>query len=233
MTNNWFQEFLAAQAADMADHKGRGGISALARYLEMSRESVDRWASGISTPDVVTASKVIKKLGGDLARALPNWDWETDSPYDGPSMKVMGQIQAGDVELAGDSSYTISGVSQDLWLGKHMKTSRPVVLLEVQGDSMAPDYHEGDLIACRQPDSVKEIKDGTPCVFRVGNGYTFKILLRSKDKRIIGHPINPDHKPIIFDKGDEVRIEYVILGKIEKRGARKMSIQHGAQRKTA
>lgn len=216
MIDTWFADLLTAKAAELSDHKGRGGITALSRLLELPRESVDRWASGQSSPDVVTAGRVIEKLGGNIVRALPTWDWERDSPYDGPSMTVMGQVQAGGVEFAGESVYTVSGISQEFWLGKRGHGDRPVILLEVHGDSMAPDYRSGDLIACRKPGNISDISDGTPCVFLEANHYTFKVLRRTRDKRIVGCPINQSHKPIVFDKLEDSRVEYVVVGKIER-----------------
>ena len=77
-------------------------------------------------------------------------------------------------------------------------------VIEVQGDSMEPEYHDKDLILVRQ---TTAIQPGEVGIFGMnGEGY-FKKL---EEGRLVS--LNPKYSPIVFQEGDDVIFFGRVLG---------------------
>lgn len=81
--------------------------------------------------------------------------------------------------------------------------------LKVDGDSMSPDYHDGDtIIVKQQPDC----ESGDDCVVMVnGDDATFKRVIKH-DKGIILKPLNNEYEPYSFDEKDIISKPVKIVG---------------------
>lgn len=193
--------------------RAAGNKKKLAIILGISPSNIGNYESG-QVPSATIVDNLLRYVGGDIKRALPDYNPDSEPV----SMHVYGQVQAGMVEEGGQFEREIPGVSEEAWRGSSLfkLSSGRTILLEVVGDSMEPQYHEGDFIVCRSPGGhEKDIPDGTPCVFREGRGFTFKLLRWTKGKKdVVGVPINSAHKPIVFERTEDFRIKYVVLGKI-------------------
>jgi len=204
-----------------------GNAANLAKQLKISPGNFVNYQSG-TTPTVKVLDKLISYMGGDIRRALPSFDDQGEKRT--PKMMVYGQVHAGTVEEGGQFQYEVDGISEGAWKANSLwqKTHGKTILLEIFGDSMSPDYHEGDLIVCREPSNPHELPDGTPCVFRESRGSTFKVLRWTSDKRsVVGMPLNPLHKPIVFKDSEDFRIRYVVLGKVNFGNAVKPRVMKG------
>lgn len=209
----WFAQMVKLAIENRNDENGRGGAARLSQETNIPKNTLIRWAEE-ENPNLSfsKACQLIKQLGGDFHRALPNWTPEFEN---NETIPVEGQVAAGQVTLCGESKNEIP-VSAKVWRKSqyYSLTSGSVILLEVVGDSMFPDYRHGEYIACRAPRDHNLLQTGTPCVFQEGDGFTFKILKRTQRGDIIGQPINNHHDLVIFDK-ERLRIPYVVLGKID------------------
>jgi phage repressor protein C with HTH and peptisase S24 domain len=233
MDENWLQNLLTKEAEQLSTN-GRGGISRLAEKLAMPRETVDRWASGESVPDYRKASEILRKLGGDVERAFPSYQpptlltaiRELEGQYGKPAepIRVAGRVTGGRLAISGQDDIEET-TFEDLWRSSPWwgltNKELPIVLVQVQGSSMAPHYPDGSMIALRPPSDRRQVPNGAPCVFRQGGlggeERTFKILWETRRGEIIGWPLNyPEHKPVVFRRG-EVDIEYLVLGVLNQR----------------
>ena len=81
--------------------------------------------------------------------------------------------------------------------------------LKVDGDSMYPDYHTGDIIIIRQqPDCVS----GDDCVVMVnGDDATFKRVIKHEDS-IVLQPLNSNYEPYFFNKEQIESLPVRIIG---------------------
>ena len=82
--------------------------------------------------------------------------------------------------------------------------------LRVKGDSMSPEYLDGDNLILRK---TPDCESGDDCAVFV-NGYdaTFKRVIKNID-HVILQPINPNYRPTMYDygSGDNIRIAGVVV----------------------
>lgn len=86
---------------------------------------------------------------------------------------------------------------------------REYFALKVQGDSMTPEYLDGDVVIVRKQDSCE---NGDECIVAV-NGYdaTFKKVIK-KESGIILQPLNTNYEPMIYTNEDIEKLPVRILG---------------------
>lgn len=228
--DHWLAKLLRSRASALNDANGRGGTVALAKKLGLSRPTLERWIDGDAAPDVAKAERLIKALGGDLQRAKPDYVppnllvavKEAEALYGKRQepIRFVGSVRGGELDERADLEREVE--FQDIWRESpwwsYTLAEEPVVMVRVVGDSMAPVYPDGCMIAMRRFKPGK-LPNGGPCVFRTGRGEsierTFKILRTTKQGDIIGWPLNPEHDPIIFRGA--VTLEYVVLGVMDPR----------------
>lgn len=184
-----------------------GNQSELARRLGTTQPSVNSWCQRVYAPsrgNVLALEKILGLQGGSV-------------PLPTPSITVLGQVAAGAVTLQGEKIYTVE-LCAAAWKTSRLwtLTTGEVVFLEVDGESMSPEYQSGELLACRAPTDPKRLPDRTPCVFHEqGGGYTFKLLRRvghGRTESMVAEPINSHHR--LIHLSERMRIEYVVLGHI-------------------
>lgn len=213
----WFLDLL------IKGRKLAGTRVRLAQILGVTGPTVIAWESG-SMPGITHVEKLINYLGGDIMRALPEWQPETTPEI--PTMRVAGRVAAGAVTWT--EGRTVKRVSAwpALWKNsRYWPLTNPVqtphgieqvVLLEVYGNSMEPEYSSGEIIACRVPKDVNDLPEGTPVIIRDEDGETFKLLRRAIDGTVIGEPINRrDHHMIVFKHSRDLRVPFVVVGKLD------------------
>lgn len=199
-----------------------GNQRALAEVLGVTQPNIGAYISGKQTPSINIIEKLLSHFGGDISKALPKK--LVPQPKEKPlppqqrdnQIYISGQVSAGRVTFAGDDSgyRDVDGLWHD---SKYWGlTTGPVVYIEVQGESMSPEYKLGEVLACRRPCDPKNLPNGTPCIFQEGDedNFTFKILRMSDDGQIIGQPLNPDYPMVIFNR-KTVKVSHVVLGKVQ------------------
>lgn len=130
---------------------------------------------------------------------------------------ISGQVAAGKVSFAGEDQYFKT--LQSLW-GKSRYwpiTTGDVIYLEIVGESMAPEYLPGEIIACRAPQiRAQDIPSGTPCIFQESDedNFTFKIMRHGQSNEVIGQPLNPEFQFVIFSR-ELVQVPLIVLGKVQ------------------
>lgn len=220
---NWFSALLQKhmRAKEM-------NPTEFAKWLGAPRETVVGWLEGYSRPDVYRLEKVLARLGGDIRRALPDYRPEPVESTGPPEEPVLGIVQGGSLTYADDGPIKHVTAWPDLWRQSPLwgqtdpvQTAhgwRDVVLLEIAGDSMEPDYKHGELVACRRPKDPLMLQDGTPCIFETDEGLTFKLLRWTADmSAVVGEPINRAHPFIVFagPQLKRLRIPFVVLGTLD------------------
>lgn len=206
--NDWSSWFVPALKAFVEDC---GSQVAAAGKLGIPQTSISDYLKRRTEPKVGVIDKVMNALGGDLSRALPDWQGTSE-----PSIIIAGQVSAGAVVHAQEDPRILEGGLAANWRQSAfwplVDASRPLVYLEVRGDSMEPDFPEGSLLACGRP--AGPVPDLTPVIARVGDEATFKLLVRSRHRgrqEVELHPVNRTYRVARFAPS-EVVVDYVVLG---------------------
>ena len=133
---------------------------------------------------------------------------------DPDGIPVLSEVPAGN----GDFDPTAMGADNGIGMGYiprkfvEMFTQDPLAYgLKVVGDSMEPNYCEGDIVIC-SPHAVHE--PGMPAAIRFGseleNECTLKRVFKTKDKMLELRGDNNDHLPRIVDPEHVVRMDRVV-----------------------
>lgn len=181
----------------------------LAEFLGVRQGNVSQAIAGDRVPDLwlykvsyATGRSIdwLRTGSGDPSHILMA---ETVAHYGPPGVPVLTKIPAGPMASAIDL-YPYPGAAEE-YLAL-IEPGRPAIALRVRGDSMAPEFREGDYIivalgmAVRSGDLVVAVADED------GEG-TFKQYAVKKDGAFL-EPLNPDYRPITMTPN------YRIVGKV-------------------
>lgn len=194
----------------------------LARRLGESRQNVNHWRSG-RMPEPHRQGPLLEKMGGDIRRALPGYQ----PPEGQRPLTVMGTVQAG-------SSSTNLQHSEEhadldfLWRKSSgwAYSTGPVRYLRVVGDSMEPAYPANSIIAVRAHNGMP-LPHSMPVVLLDRTTQSSMVKLYQKKLRgtravVFGVPINPLHEVMSWHSEDDVKIQFVVLGKAEPLSGREI-----------
>ena len=85
--------------------------------------------------------------------------------------------------------------------------------LKVKGNSMEPEYLDGDTLILEK---VEDCESGDDCVVMVnGNDGTFKRVFKNKDG-IILQPLNPAYAPLVFSNEQIENLPVKVIGIVEE-----------------
>ena len=178
-------------------------------------------ATGIQPPHLSNVEKGTKNFSQENWSKLLDYygvqyedvfDAENVSPAQTPTrvsrpIPVISWIQAGEMSEAIDSWPV--GVSGE---GEPVFASRPVgpnaFGLRVEGDSMWPRFHDGDVIVV---DPDLECQTGHPCVVKVNDQVTFK-MYHENGVEIRLRPLNPRYHDIVIPK--DRCVDMKIVGRV-------------------
>lgn len=83
--------------------------------------------------------------------------------------------------------------------------------LKIKGNSMAPEYLDGDTIILEK---VDDCESGQDCVVMVnGNDGTFKRVFKN-ETGIILQPLNPEFQPLIYTNDQIKTLPVIVIGKV-------------------
>lgn len=231
--DHWFPALLRKRANELNDHNGRGGVERLKDLTGESRSNLERWMGGANPPDLIKAESILAKLGGEMRRALPTYkapgvadarrQLEAEYSSRGEPIRMGGPVAGGALQ-AGSQIVEGTVTFEELWRASPMHPycarNEPFIVVPVTGNSMAPTYPDGSLIALGVYNGDK-LPQLAPCVFRMGSTdedveRTFKLYCTTEDGEVLGWPLNPEYHPVIFRRRNPV-IEYVVLGVLNPR----------------
>lgn len=191
-----------------------GSETRAAKELGVDQKTINNLKLGITKrPRLDLAEELLKRMDGDISRALP--DYEPD--YEKQPVTLLGRVSAGYATLAVEDPQRIPDF-KNIWERSRYRciTTGEVVMLEVQGDSMEPQFPDGCLLAIARPSG--EIPNRTPVIALVkGEEATFKIWSLQKNaygqEQVMLYPLNPTHEVQQYRRGDVIPL-YIVLGEI-------------------
>ena len=96
---------------------------------------------------------------------------------------------------------------------KLLKGNKEYFGLKVKGNSMEPDYIDGDTLILLKTD---DCESGDDCVVMInGNDGTFKRVFKNENG-IILQPLNPEYSPLVFTNEQIENLPVKIIGTVEE-----------------
>lgn len=133
---------------------------------------------------------------------------ETKNPSSSAVVFVYGTIPAGIPMECIEDILDTEEISADMLKGRKQYFG-----LKIKGDSMEPDYLDGDVIIFQKQD---DCENGDDCVVMVnGNDGTFKRVFKNENG-IILQPLNNKYQPMIYSNEQIETLPVKILGVFEE-----------------
>lgn len=190
--------------------------AALARSLDITPQRItealrrgkipDLWVYRVAYQTGFRAEWIQTGRGARMHGARMSVSAEGLAEYGAPPIAVvpvLTWVQAGALRSAEDL-YPYAGAAEEYLSvsvrGKHCFS------LTVRGDSMLPDFREGDKIVI-DPDLAPQSGDYVVAVIDGSGEATFKRYLKKKDGEVL-MPLNPDYAPIVLTP------DHRIVGKV-------------------
>ena len=132
----------------------------------------------------------------------------TKNPSSSAVVFVYGTIPAGIPMECIEDIIDTEEISADM-----LKGGKQYFGLRVKGNSMEPEYLDGDTLILMRQDNCES---GDDCVVMVnGNDGTFKRVFKNENG-IILQPLNPTYSPMVYSNEDIEKLPVRILGVVEE-----------------
>lgn len=175
--------------------------SELAEKLGLAASTISMYEVGKREPDFETEEKIADFFNTDL-NTLRGRDNESKS---GVIINVLGRVAAGLPIEAIENIIDTEEITEELArTGKFFG-------LRIQGDSMEPDIHNGDIVIVRQQDDAES--DEIVIALVNGNDGVCK-RLKKYESSIALVSVNANYEPMYFTKEDIVDKPVRIIGKV-------------------
>lgn len=174
----------------------------VASEVKVAKSTIQRYEAGkIETPKIPVVREIAKALGVSSKWLLGN-DEKTVDEQEYTYIPVLGEVAAGLGAWADNriEDYIIEG---------SLKGDKDHIYLKVVGDSMYPEFHEGDYVLV---DCTPVVESGSFAVVIVDNenGVVKKVIYGDDYIELVS--VNPMYPPRIFKGADVQRIR--VFGKV-------------------
>ena len=181
----------------------------LGALVRVGKNAVGAWESGRSRPDLNSVPVICEALGISLEefygtgkkRTKPTEMQQGSEP---PKRKLIRLFMNELFACAGPSFSIGETRGEPVWIAETPLTASADELIRVSGDSMEPEFHDGDYVLVRHGASLHPGEIG---VFTNGDAGYIKVYQRDGL-----HSLNPAYPTIVFSEGDEVRCVGKVLG---------------------
>ena len=172
----------------------------LAEICKVSDKAVSTWENGRNIPRMGAIQRMADYFGIPKSAIIEN----IVPPVDAIRIPVLGNIPAGIPLSAVEDIEDWEELSPDMLRG-----GKEYFALAIKGDSMMPEYRDGDVLILRKQDSCET---GDDCAVMVnGDDATFKRVRRS-EKGIALQPLNPAYDPMFFSNEEIMSLPVRIIG---------------------
>lgn len=171
----------------------------LAERLGVSRSAVAMWEGGSRVPGLDT----LEALAGVFGVATGGLLGE-DAEAGARRVPVLGSIPAGIPMEAIEDVIDWEELPSHMFAG-----GKEYFCLQLKGDSMYPEYRNGDVVVFRKQDTCE---NGQDCAVMVnGDDATFK-RVRISGKGVTLQPLNPKYEPLVCGNDDVLGLPVRIIG---------------------
>lgn len=178
-------------------------------YIAMLEKNINYKTKKNISPTIEIVNNIAQAMGYNLDDFLKLLDDNQPiivNTKKSTTINVYGTIPAGiPIEMIEDIIDT-EEITEDMLRG-----DKEYFGLKIKGDSMYPEYLNGDIIILEK---VADAESGSDCVVMVnGNEGTFKRIYKTESGLIL-QPLNSSYEPLNFTKEDLERLPVKIIGKV-------------------
>lgn len=179
----------------------------LARDLNLPYTTITSWCKGEFYPRIDKIQLLANYFNiqkADLVESRNTLAHTSNSAV----VFVYGTIPAGIPMECIEDVIDTEEISADM-----LKGGKQYFGLKIKGNSMEPDYLDGDVIIFQKQD---DCENGDDCVVMVnGNDGTFKRVFKNENG-IILQPLNPTYSPMVYSNEEIEKLPVRILGVFEE-----------------
>lgn len=169
----------------------------LAKAINVTKSAVSTWVLGERFPRVDTLNAIADHFGVTLEEIL--------GLNQSVQIPVLGRVHAGQTTYANEEILDYVDVNP-------LKVSQEEHFgLYVQGDSMLPELHNGDLVIVRRQPSLE---DGDLGVFSIGDSETTIKQYQKLKRHIVLHALNESYESWMYTFQEFDELPILILGKV-------------------
>lgn len=176
----------------------------LAKHIGISQGTLSHWETGLNEPDIASIRKMcaVLDVSAEYLLGLSN---VSESASEAVTIPVLGVVPAGIPLEAIEDVLDWEEIPAAMCSG-----GREYFALRVTGDSMWPDYLEGDVVIVRKSPTFES---GDVCVVYI-NGYdaTLKQVKLQNDGSLTIVPKNPSYPPRTFSRQEVQELPVSIAG---------------------
>lgn len=191
-------------------------------YISALEKNIDSRTGKPIAPTLDTVKYVAKGMNASIEEILKILDEEQEfvvnqdlpsthknnSSSNSAIVFVYGTIPAGIPMECIEDILDTEEISADM-----LKGGKQYFGLKIKGDSMEPDYLDGDVIIFQKQD---DCENGDDCVVMVnGNDGTFKRVFKNENG-IILQPLNPSYSPQVYTNEQIENLPVRIIGIVEE-----------------
>ena len=209
---NLIKEYRLNNNLSLRDFAQRCGLSHT--YISALEKNIDPRTGKPIAPTLDAVKYISKGMNISIEEMLKILDDEQEFKMNAEAPKinssaivfVYGTIPAGiPMEMIEDILDT-EEISSDM-----LKGGKEYFGLKIKGNSMNPEYLDGDTIILEK---VSDCESGQDCVVMVnGNDGTFKRVFKN-ETGIILQPLNPEFTPMIYTNEQIEKLPVKIIGKV-------------------
>lgn len=184
------------------------GIAKMERDIDLSKGASYKWKT--SDPSMDTLKRLAEYFNVPVDVFTDGGN--TPSSDNSVRIKVLGSVPAG---IPLDAIEDVVGWED---IPKNWTNGgKEYFALKVKGNSMSPEYLDGDVIILRKQD---DCESGDDCVVYVGDyEATFKHVIK-KANHVILQPVNSTYEPIMCEYDKSIKIAGVVVEMRRKKGNR-------------
>lgn len=182
-------------------------------YVGMLEKGFDYRSNKPISPTLETVRSIARAVGLSVDDLLKIIDEDQPLTINSNVVKVLGSIPAGiPLEMIEDV------VDSEEISPEMLKGEKEFFGLKIRGDSMSPEYLDGDTIIVEK---CEDCNSGDDCVVAVnGQDATFKRVIKN-EAGIILQPLNASYSPVVFSFADIKNKPVRILGVVRELRRRK------------
>lgn len=188
-------------------------------YIHMLEKNINPSTNKPISPSIETLKSLANAMNMDLELLLKQLNNEQDiyideneykkqfiNPSSSAVVFVYGTIPAGIPMECIEDIIDTEEISADM-----LKGDKQYFGLKIKGNSMYPEYLDGDTIILQK---VDDCESGQDCVVMVnGNDGTFKRVFKN-ETGIILQPLNPEFQPLIYTNEQIKSLPVRVIGKV-------------------
>ena len=174
--------------------------------MNISIPALSRYESGTYEPKSLAIISDFAKLYDVTADYLLGLDLDYRENNTSSIVQIYGTIPAGVPMECIEDIIDTEEISEDM-----LKGGKQYFGLKVKGDSMFPEYLNGDTLIIEK---VDDCENGDDCIVMVnGNDGTFKRVFKNENG-IILQPLNPAYAPLVYTNEQITSLPVKVIGTV-------------------